>query len=264
MTEISKFLLYDELPLWSAPFGMTLLDTLRIRKGMNILDIGSGAGFPMLEIAERAGNRCTVYGVDPSEDSFGMISEKISIKNILNAIIKIGVAEELPFPDQFFDAVTANNGMNNVANERKALSECFRVMKPGAQLVITMNLPHTFVEFYEVFEEILQEQQMTTEVLKLKQHINAKRKPVEYWKELILETGFLIRSINVDGFRMKLTDGTAFLHHSFIRAGFRGPWEEVTKKKEVFTAIEERLNALAAKNGELILSVPFACFDCTR
>jgi SAM-dependent methyltransferase len=191
-----------------------------------------------------------------------MISEKISIKNIPNAIINRGVAEELPFPDHFFGAVTANNGMNNVTDERKALSECFRVMKQGAQLVITMNLPHTLVEFYEVFEGALQEQKMTAEILKLKEHIHAKRKPVEYWKELILETGFSIRSINVDGFRMKFLDGTAFLNHSFIRAAFRGSWEEITNEMKVLAAIEKRLNALAAKSGELILSVPFVCFDC--
>jgi arsenite methyltransferase len=262
MTEITQFLLYDELPLWSAPFGLTLLDTLRFRQGMDILDIGSGAGFPMLEIAERAGKTCTVYGIDPSEDSFRMISEKIRVKNIANAIVKKGVAEDLPFPDHFFGAVTANNGMNNVADERKAVSECFRVMEPGAQMVLTMNLPHTLTEFYSLFKEVLQERNMTTEVLKLKEHIHAKRKPVEYWKQVILEAGFSIRSVSVDGFRMKFTDGTAFLNHSFIRAAFRGPWEAITAEKEIFSAIEERLNVLSSRNGELVISVPFACFDC--
>lgn len=59
---------YDELPLWSAPFGLAILDTIRLKNGMNILDIGSGSGFPMLEIADRAGASCMVYGVDPSDD----------------------------------------------------------------------------------------------------------------------------------------------------------------------------------------------------
>jgi arsenite methyltransferase len=51
-TRLNQFLIYDELPLWSAPFGLTLLDTIRMKKGIRVLDIGSGAGFPMLEIAE--------------------------------------------------------------------------------------------------------------------------------------------------------------------------------------------------------------------
>ena len=42
---------YDDLPLWSAPFGLTLLDTVRMKKHINVLDLGSGSGFPMLELA---------------------------------------------------------------------------------------------------------------------------------------------------------------------------------------------------------------------
>ncbi|HTX88990.1 MAG TPA: class I SAM-dependent methyltransferase, partial [Bacteroidales bacterium] len=85
MTKLNQFLLYDELPLWSAPFGLTLLETVRLRKNINILDIGSGGGFPMLELAERSGPSCRVYGVDPSEDAAFMIAEKIKLKGIPNA-----------------------------------------------------------------------------------------------------------------------------------------------------------------------------------
>ena len=75
-------LCYDELPLWSAPFGLSLLDAVRLNHGMNILDIGSGSGFPMLEIAERSGTSCNVYGVDPSDDAILMIQQKIEAKGI--------------------------------------------------------------------------------------------------------------------------------------------------------------------------------------
>ena len=74
MSRLNQFLIYDELPLWSAPFGLPLLDTIRLRKGINILDIGSGAGFPLLEIAERSGKTAVVYGIDPSSDAINMIT----------------------------------------------------------------------------------------------------------------------------------------------------------------------------------------------
>jgi hypothetical protein len=34
--------LYDELPLWSAPFGLMLLEQVELPPGMTILDVGAG------------------------------------------------------------------------------------------------------------------------------------------------------------------------------------------------------------------------------
>lgn len=264
MSLLNQFLLYDELPIWSAPFGLTLLDTIRFKKGIKILDIGSGSGFPMLEIAERFGKSVTVYGLDPSPDSISMISEKIRIKEITNANIIKGVAEEIPFEDHYFGLIVANNGLNNVQDDRKALVECARVLEPKGQMVLTMNLPHTFIEFYEILEEILQEHHLTEELQKLKDHIFVKRKPVEYWKDLIETSGFTIRTINPDGFKMKYADGTTFLNHYFIKTAFRKPWENITTDSEIFRAVEDKLNAVAVATGEIIMSVPFVCFDCYK
>jgi arsenite methyltransferase len=41
--EVSE--LFDELPLWSAPFGLLLLDRVPMKSGLTILDVGAGTGF---------------------------------------------------------------------------------------------------------------------------------------------------------------------------------------------------------------------------
>jgi len=46
---------YDELPLWSARFGLMLLDEVELRPGMTILDVGAGTGFLAIELAQRCG-----------------------------------------------------------------------------------------------------------------------------------------------------------------------------------------------------------------
>jgi arsenite methyltransferase len=44
----------DELPLWSAPFGLRLLKEIKYRKNITVIDIGFGLGFPLLEVAHAA------------------------------------------------------------------------------------------------------------------------------------------------------------------------------------------------------------------
>jgi arsenite methyltransferase len=57
---------YDEVAIWSFPFGEMIFDNLRMRPHMTGLDIGFGTGYPILELADRLGKRppCTVsiYG----------------------------------------------------------------------------------------------------------------------------------------------------------------------------------------------------------
>jgi ubiquinone/menaquinone biosynthesis C-methylase UbiE len=258
---------YDDLPLWSAPFGLTLLDTVRMRSHINVLDIGSGSGFPMLELAGRMGSTCMVYGLDPSEESISMIAAKKEARGITFAKIIRGSAESIPFPDEYFGLIVSNNGINNAEDQAAAMAECWRVADDGAQMVLTMNLPHTMVEFYEIFEKTLKDKGLYNEVIKMHEHIDMKRKPVEYLKDLILDSGFMINTINVDGFKMRFSDGTAFLNHYLVQTAFMEPWKSFLPAAHidaVFLAIEEQLNAVAAENGEVVMSVPYVCFDCQK
>lgn len=258
---------YDELPLWSAPFGLTLLEMIKMRPEINVLDIGSGSGFPMLELAERMGKSCMVYGLDPSADSISMVNAKKEHKGIVNARILRGVAEEIPFPDEYFGLIVSNNGLNNVQDQAASLAECYRVADEDAQMVLTMNLPHTMIEFYEIFEEVLTDMGLTGEVQKMHAHIDEKRKPVEFLKTLIEASGFTIRSINVDGFKLRYNDGTAFFSNFFIRKAFMEPWKSILtsgQTEEIFSLLEQKLNETSREKGELVMSIPYACFDCQK
>ncbi|MBN1198933.1 MAG: methyltransferase domain-containing protein [Bacteroidales bacterium] len=262
-----KIGILDDLPFWSAPFGLALLETLRLSSGMKVLDIGSGSGFPMLEIADRIGLPGHVTGIDPEVEYCKLISWKISLREVSNASILNGVAEKLPFGDESFDLITSNNGLNNVQDQQAAFRECYRVAKPGAQLVATMNLPYTMIEFYEVFEQVLREKKTMREIDRLKEHISSKRKSVEFLKQLILETGFSINSINLDGFRYTFTSAEALFSHFTIKNYFLPSWKEILPGKkgaEIFSMVNDRINDRCKKNGEFTLSIPYACFDCKK
>jgi len=256
---------FDELPLWSAPFGLRLLETVVLAPGMTVLDVGFGTGFPMLELARRLGPSARVYGVDPWAAAGARTGAKALAYGLRNVLPLRAVAEQLPLAAASVDLVVSNNGLNNVRDVSMALAECRRVCKPGAQLVLTQNLPETMRAFYEVYESVLRECRLDSALPALRRHIRAKRRTLEEVRALVAGAGFDTTRISEGSFSLRFLDGTALLSHFFVRIGFLEAWRSVPRPRDVdrvFELLERRLNESARRRGELRLDVPFACLDC--
>ncbi|MBI5474290.1 MAG: class I SAM-dependent methyltransferase [Ignavibacteriae bacterium] len=258
---------FDDLPLWSAPFGLKLLDQVKLKGRMNVLDIGFGSGFPLLELAQRLGDSCRVFGIDPWTAGIQRARTKADQMQVENVEVIEGVAEQMPFADEFFDLIVSNNGINNVSDQSKAVAECARISKRGGQFLLTVNLPGTMREFYNVYEETLASTGRLEEVRRLNEHIAAKRKPTSFMMELLTKHGFAIVKATEDSFTMRFLDGSALLNHFFLRLAFVEPWQQILAAEDVpiiFDRLEENLNTLARQQGELRLTIPFVCIDSTR
>jgi len=257
----------DELPLWSAPFGLQLLDKIKYRKNLTALDIGSGLGFPLLEVAMRLGNSCKVFGIDPWKAVVERIKKKIKVYEITNVEIFTGIAENIPLPNHSIDLVFSNNGLNNVNDLKSVLNECSRISKTGAQLVFTFNTDKTMIEFYSALEKVLRDKNMLDEIGLMQKHIYKKRKPVEEFQLLLEDSGFSVNEIFNDEFSITFIDGTTMFNHFLIKLAFVGSWKEFIpeeRHKEIFAEVEKRLNGLAQKYGLIKLTVPFVLIDCEK
>ncbi|MBN1301858.1 MAG: methyltransferase domain-containing protein [Melioribacteraceae bacterium] len=258
----------DDLPLWSAPFGMKLLDTIQYKKNITVLDVGSGFGFPSVELAARLGKTSRIYCVDPWKSANARCKKKIEKWGLNNIEVLECIGEELPFDNNFFDLVISNNGLNNVNNDGKVMSEISRVTKAGCQAVFTMNLPDTMQEFYHVLKQVLYENGFDKLNHKLEEHITSKRKPVIYTAELITGNGFEIRQTIEDSFQLKYADGTSFLNHFTIRLSFREPWFNLipddSLRRKIFTQVETELNLIAGNKGYFAVTIPFICVDARK
>ena len=257
----------DELPLWSAPFGLKLLDKIKYRKNITALDIGFGLGFPLLEVAMRLGNSCKVYGIDPWEAAVERTKTKMKISEITNVELITGVAEKISLPDNSVDLIFSNNGLNNVSDLNAVLKECSRISKIGAQIVFTFNTDKTMIEFYSVLENVFREKNMLNEISLMQKHIYKKRKPIEEFNLLLKESGFSVNEIVCDEFPITFTDGTTMFNHFLIRLAFLDSWKEFVpgeKHKKIFSEVEKRLNEVAHSYGLFKLTVPFVLMDCEK
>ncbi|PIQ22116.1 MAG: bifunctional demethylmenaquinone methyltransferase/2-methoxy-6-polyprenyl-1,4-benzoquinol methylase UbiE [Cytophagales bacterium CG18_big_fil_WC_8_21_14_2_50_42_9] len=100
-----------------------------------LLDIATGTGDFAIEALRLQPQK--IIGVDISEGMLAVGQEKLKRKNLTDKIeLQVGDSENLNFPDNSFDAVTAAFGVRNFENLHQGLSEIYRVLKPGGRVVI--------------------------------------------------------------------------------------------------------------------------------
>ncbi|MFN8503352.1 class I SAM-dependent methyltransferase [Kouleothrix sp.] len=251
---------YDELPLWSAGFGELLLRHVPLRPGISALDLGCGTGFPLLELAQRLGPGSRVYGIDPWRAALARAGRKAGLWQVAQVLCVAGDAARLPFADGQIDLIVSNLGINNFESPAAVFGECRRVCGPGATLALTTNLQGHMHELYEVFAAVLARLGLAEAQARLGRHI-AHRATVESLGDQIAAARFRVARVVEQDAWLRFADGSALFRHFFIKLAFLDGWKAVVpaaQQPAVFGALEQALNAHAARQGELRLRIPMA------
>ena len=129
-------------------------DLLAPQDGEAILDAGCGTGAALAEVLSRADCRAT--GIDLSDTMAAAARRRLGSRA---RILRSGI-EDLPFPDESFDAVLALNVLYFCDHEGRMLRALRRVLRPGGRLVAyvthrrTMeNWPFTRNGIHRLFDE---------------------------------------------------------------------------------------------------------------
>jgi arsenite methyltransferase len=109
---------------------------LGLKAGEHVLDIGSGPGLLACELAEAAGPAGSVTGIDPSQPMLSLARGRRRPPGSARLTFGPGEATCLPFADGSFDAATSTQVYEYVEDLPAALSEVYRVLRPGGRLVV--------------------------------------------------------------------------------------------------------------------------------
>ena len=104
-------------------------------EGARILDAGCGLGLFVRRFNDFSDQ---VYGVDIDPERVAQASQSLDH-------VQVGSAEALPYPDDFFEVVFSNEVLEHVDDDRAAVREAYRVLRPGGHLVVFA--PNRFYPF---------------------------------------------------------------------------------------------------------------------
>ena len=113
-----------------------MMDWLAPRCGQTLIDVAGGTGDVSFKFLNRAGSgQATVLDLTENMLVEGRKrAEASEMEQSLDWLV--GDAMALPFADNSFDVYTISFGIRNVTRPEDALSEAFRVLRPGGRLLV--------------------------------------------------------------------------------------------------------------------------------
>ncbi len=110
--------------------------SLRDLQPKRILDVATGTADLALE-AESQLSPTQIVGIDISKEMLEIGRQKLEKKGLTDKIELLeGDSENIPFPDNTFDAVTVAFGVRNFENLSQGLQQMHRVMRVGGRIAI--------------------------------------------------------------------------------------------------------------------------------
>jgi demethylmenaquinone methyltransferase / 2-methoxy-6-polyprenyl-1,4-benzoquinol methylase len=126
---LSAALSFGQDPRWRR----TLVDTVAPGRSERVLDVATGTGMVAAELLARGG--CAVVGIDQSAEMLAAARARFRVHPDGGRVELIeGQAEELPFAEESFDALTFTYLLRYVEDPRATMRELARVVRPGGRV----------------------------------------------------------------------------------------------------------------------------------
>jgi demethylmenaquinone methyltransferase / 2-methoxy-6-polyprenyl-1,4-benzoquinol methylase len=110
-----------------------MVDQVTPVAGQTVLDVASGTAGVALQLADRTSAR--IIGVDLTEQMLRQGQRNVAAAAASGQVrLVAGRAEQLPFPDRAFDALTFTYLLRYVQDPQATLAELARVVKPGGKV----------------------------------------------------------------------------------------------------------------------------------
>ena len=199
--------MYDSVE-YTRKIAERLVAVSNLTSGANVLDVACGTGWATLAAVKVVGTSGTVTGIDLASNLLGMAQKKAASAGILNTKFLEGNAETLEFEESSFDNVICASSIFFFSDAGKALSEWYRVLKPGGNIAFNTFGQDSYHPVSEIFHDRLVQYEEKPSPRRQLRLADPNR-----CKDLLDKAGLINTRVNTEDFGFYFNDKDECWHH---------------------------------------------------
>lgn len=129
-----------------------IIESLQIREGYAIADIGSGGGYFTLEFAKIVGRAGRVYAVDNQPKNLDFIRQRAEREGLENILFILPTGDDMKLPEVGLDLVFARNVFHHLPEPAKYFQNLKRFLKPSGKVAIIDHKSKGGFSFVAIFK----------------------------------------------------------------------------------------------------------------
>ena len=119
---------------WQQP--ERVIQSLRIRPGDSIADLGAGSGYFTFRLAEATGPGGRVYAVDIDPDMISLIETKAKERGLQNVQAVRARPDDPSLPEGGIDLIFTSNTYHHIENRARYFMALRKVLRPGGRVAV--------------------------------------------------------------------------------------------------------------------------------